>query len=620
MKNHSLILSLALAIVPCMVHAGQSTSHLLFKQDATLVTFTTDGGSILERSEIVKALDTAGASMLSRLTIPYNATYQSVTLDGASVVGPNEGMRLVEKDQIQALPDPAAQGAPYYQGVKVMEVRFGAVPVGATVAVRFKLTSTKPWLAGAPSFVAASDRSNPVEALTYTIKAPSTLKLHVHTNALTGGHRQEDGNDVWTYTAARVPPLVNVASAAERLAKSPYIVVSSASPDRLAQGYAGRILAAERPSLELQHLADTIGGDSILPATLMRRDYDWIKAHVRLVKVPLAQSNLAPRFADDILNSGYGTAEDRVILLQALLKAKLIPSDVVAVPTLPIAVGGVPAVMPGLNDQLMLSVDGGKLPLDIGDPALALGQFDGDDRGKLGLRMSPEGMAQTFRVPAAQVIPGATVATSIFVQADGSMDGEATMSGYGDSAIAARKAAGGDSPMAFRRAVTHGAPAGALVSIDHMDDPSTPANAFTTRGRYTIGNQHPLTGAYVMAVPRIFTGVTPLDDFAKPGGRGLCQEASRMEDTSISWKEPVDVAPPKDVSVNLPDGMGSYKATYVYETGPQTLRVIRELTLGANPVTCSRVQQQEMAQLAEVVRQDLAGEIQVNQTAPVKAK
>ena len=616
----TLAASLVLALAASPVMASGVTSHLLVKRDDVHVRFNAAGGSTVERIEIVKAMDAVGARMLARLTIPYNASREHVAIHGASVVFPDKDMRLIPNDAITTKAWPGTEGSPSYQDAKRLEVEFGEMPVGSQVAVQYSISADQPWLAGDPGFFAMASRADALQEVSYTITAPASLHLDIHANALTGGQTGRGAMDTWSYHAAKLPPLFDVASRSELMSKSPYVVVAGAPPAAAAGDYLGRIAGAEHVSLELQHLADVLGKGTILPATLMARDYAWIDAHVRLVRVPLALAG-APRRAEDILLDRYGSAEDRVILLQALLKAKSVPSDVVLLPTLPATWAGLPMAIPSFNNRLMLTVDGGRLPLDIGSPVVGLGSFDASDRGKFGLRVAPHGGTLPLQVPpTTDGTSAATVATNVIVQASGALDGAATVTSYGELAAVARGRALELDPLSLRHAVAPYAPGATQLGVTHLDDPHVDANRFVLVGHYSIPGYHPLLGTYRMPVPRVITGFSPMDDFARQDGAGLCQRTARAETTAIHWAMPAIVDAPKDVVMRLAGGLGQYRATYVYDEATRTLHVQRSLRLGANPIECDSQQQRALAKLAEKVRADLAASIEVTQLTPTVAK
>lgn len=614
----SFAVAVLLLLCLCGTEASAGEPHVLVISNQVVETIHIDGSSTTDRTEIVRALDRVGVGMLSRLTIPYDADRQHVTVESASFVLPDESMHLVPANDIRTLPWPTTNQAPYYASARRTVVDFVGLQPGAVVTTHFRITSAHPWLSHTISFFSINPRTAGLGNIDYRITAPAALHLHVRANQMQGGEQAVGDQDVWQFHASELPPLVNVATTSELLAKSPYVMVSSdAGPTAVALAYLHRVRPAEHVTLELQHLADTLGGDSIVPTTLMRRYYAYINNHVRLVDIPLGLSDAWPRPAQTILLSGYGTAEDRVVLLQTLMKAKNLTSDVVLLPSLPVFWDSALPVVPDFFDRVLLTVRGGTEVMDIGQPVLAIGETDPTDRGKFGIRIGPMGGVIPIQIPGtSRRIPTATVSTNIVVQGSGALDGAATMASYEGLAATAREVVYDSDPMTLRERLAPRAPTSAQLSIEHVDSPMVPASRFVMTGTYTVPHYHPLTGDYVMPVPRVFTGLSPMDAFAAGGSAGLCERTSREEDTSIHWATPVAVIAPNDVHASVDGGLGQYTATYTYDDVSRTLRVTRHVTLRADPLDCDPVQHAAIAELAATVRKDLDATIRVSPVAP----
>lgn len=593
---------------------ASDSAHVLVTSDSVDIHVNTDGSSTVEQTEIMKALDATGARMLATLTIPYNRERQSVEVLGASVVQPDESMQEVPPSGITSERWPSTEGAPAYQAASRQVVRFPALVPGSVVAAHFRVISHRPLLPGQYGFFRVQPRTMAIESVTYTLTAPASMHLQVKANQLLGTVTHQGQFDRWTYSATKLPPLVNVASTSEMLAKSPYFMVSqSADPRAVAAAYLRRIKPAENITLELQDLADVLGQQAVEPRNLLDAYYAWINDHIKLVSVPLGLANDRPRKAEDILWSRYGSVEDRIILLQALMQAKALSTDLVFVPSLPVHWSDALPVAPDFYDRLLLTVDRGQTVLDIGNPVLALGQYDPTDRAKFGFRVGPDGGEAPLQIPGQEVAAAeSSVSTSIDVDQDGSIRGTAAIAGYGDLAAAARYEAYAQAPGDFRTEISRYAPRSANIIVDAMDNPLVPAHQFQIRARFAVPGYHPLTGDYHMPVPRILSGVSPMDDFARQTGAGLCQRTWRAESTTIHWVAPISLREiPRNVDLDVGAGLGRYTATYVFDGPAQTLHIKRQVTLRANPSECDPQQQAQLARLANVVRQDLGSQLSV---------
>ncbi|MEY2117226.1 DUF3857 domain-containing protein [Rhodanobacter sp. FW106-PBR-R2A-1-13] len=606
---------LAATFLPLAI-AGPADPHIMVVMDRTSVQVTASGAMTVDRTEIMKALDASGARMLATLAIPFNASRQSVEVLGASVVMPDETMREVSREDIHTAPWPSSVPASAYADAKRTEIRFSGLQPGSVVSAHFVLHSTEPFLPGQVGYFQIVSRASAIQEMHVDVRAPAELRLNVRANDMRVRHGFAGSDETWVLTTDKVPPLINVATTSSLLAKSPFVAIGrTADAQEVGAAYLRRILPAERVTLELQQLADSIGEDSIDPEALMHRYYAWINAHIALVTVPLGLGNTAPRLAQDVLLSRYGTAEDRVILLQALMRAKALSSDLVFVPSLPVTWAGQLPVVPDYADRVLLTVHNGQHVLDIANPVLALGEFDPEDRGKFGFRVGPDGGVAPIQIPGqAEAHSNAAVASRLVMQADGSLDGTATIAAYGDMAATARHDAYANDPLALRARLAPHAPAGTNLSIVHTDDPMQPSDKFVINSTFTVPAYH-AAGAYRMPVPRVVSGTRPMDAFADQQGPGLCQRTARSEDTEIKWVLPVVVDLPTNVDVDVGHGIGHYTATYIYDDANRTLHVQRSVRLFANPVECDPAQQAQFAKLADAVRADLAATLTVTPVA-----
>ncbi len=59
--------------------------------------------------------------------------------------------------------------------------------------------------------------------------------------------------------------------------------------------------------------------------------YDWVSAHVRYVALEFGRGGIVPHDADSVMSNGYGDCKDHAVLYAALLKARGIPAELVAI-------------------------------------------------------------------------------------------------------------------------------------------------------------------------------------------------------------------------------------------------------------------------------------------------
>ncbi|EQD79682.1 transglutaminase domain protein [mine drainage metagenome] len=598
--------------------AAAPAAHVMILQDQTRIDLKANG-QVVERREIrTQALDGMGARALKTLLIPYNDSREHARVIGASEILPGDSNSYRLPKITTEAPISTAQ-APAYSSQRVIAVAFGRLTKGAIVSAAYEVHTAAGIVPGAFGYFRVFDRTQPIRNASVSIRAPASVELYVQANDMKVVRKIEDGEQIITFNASHIASLVNVATPSERMEKSPFVAISTfPTAQDAVQAYARHLLKAEHVTLELQHLADRLAGQDIDPAGLMQRDYRWINDHIRLINVPMNLENAAPRKAQDILLSGYGSQQDRVVLLQALMRAKDIPTDLVLVPSLPVY--WKPAVQPlsAFLGRVLLSANDGRDTLDIGNPLVAMGTIDPMDAGKFGYSVGPDGGVLVTHTPFSPVANMAdAVSSRLTIQSDGALIGTSVVADYGALATLSRQDFLYRSPSWLRAKITR--EAGDLagdVAITHYSDLMSHENRFTYVGTVTAPRFATPGSTFSIPVPRPMVSLSPLDDFVDGNGAGLCQRTVREERTVIEIPGARALRVPKNVNLRVGGGIGHYIATYRIGVGGHAVIVDRMLGLMADPADCDHDQQSVLEKLAQDVRHDMAARIMVTMPMP----
>ena len=528
-------------------------------------------------------------------------------------------------------------GAPAYQLAQVTRVQFPGVVEGSTVKLVYADRQAQPFVPGGVSLFEMVDRQLPIQEATVNITAPAFMNLRIQDNNMTGGLESaasQPGMRTWTFHAGNLPALTAVASESQRLAQSPWVLATSfAGAQQAAEAYLYRIRPSTAISLELQHIADTEGKGIIDPQQLMSTYYAWIAEHIRLIPLPLALANPVLRSAQDIYLSGYGTPEDRVVLLRALMMAKGINTDVVLVPSMPVYWKPMVAAIPAFYGKVLLTAPGRADVLDVGSQSVAVGEFAPSDRGKLGIKVSDGGMVAAFHVP--EPAPGQmadAVTTSATLNPDGSLTGMSTSTAYGDLAAAAAQSFKTESPLQLRSRITASAPAGAVVTLSgngaipgQPGDPIQGQQPYVFHAHFNVAGYAPdqTTGqpkgaatktvakpiGESLLVPRVVSALASLDEIARPGAP-LCQPGLHSETTALALPFSADdIKLPKDVKVGSATAPAQYMSSYT--KSDNVVYITRALSINVSPTRCSRSDEMAIQQAVGAMRQDLTQRIDV---------
>jgi transglutaminase-like putative cysteine protease len=108
----------------------------------------------------------------------------------------------------------------------------------------------------------------------------------------------------------------------------PRVFISS-EPDyaSFARDYAALVRPHARVTPRIRALAARVAGGVASPCEQARLLYEWVDTHVRYVALYLGNGALEPHDAETVLANGWGDCKDHVVLLQALLVARGIASE-----------------------------------------------------------------------------------------------------------------------------------------------------------------------------------------------------------------------------------------------------------------------------------------------------
>jgi len=278
--------------------------------------FETNGDSRKEVHALVKINSELGVRQFARLNFDYNRSFQSVEIPLVHITHASGGTADILPSAITDAPNPAVEKFPAYQDVRVKSVRILGLQPGDTLEYRVITTTTKPPLA--PDFCLdhSFDRSGVVSHEIFEIDLPSQ-RARVQPNPAIPAKIEkigegESARDMYSW---EIDPKV---LGTENPAKETHDIVLTT--------YTSWAEFKEKLSKMMPwSFATSVWADvekitgSREGQTSPRSLYNFVSHRIATVDLPFAQETVVKRTIEQILQSGYGTPEEKVRLLFALV-------------------------------------------------------------------------------------------------------------------------------------------------------------------------------------------------------------------------------------------------------------------------------------------------------------
>jgi transglutaminase-like putative cysteine protease len=332
---YGFIAALAAAAVPCAAaQAAAFEPNVTVLGDDIVYDVHADGTFTRVQTERFRLNTDQAVKKYAQVALPYSASLQDLAVEEAYTTT-KDGKRIdVAPDQIIVQQSRQSAGAPMFDDGKVKTVIFPGVEIGATLTLRARTTQHKALFPGQFSAIEYFANDNARQSSSVTVRAPSSLELHVDAIDMKGGGvaSGQPGTQQWQWTVENVPAHALELGSVSTIDHSPRVTMTT-FPDFAAVGAA--YLAGAQPKAavtpDIQALADSLTKGVTDPRAQAEILYDWVSTNIRYVLIWLDVGGVVPHDAGAILASKYGDCKDHVTLLEALLAAKGIRSSPVLV-------------------------------------------------------------------------------------------------------------------------------------------------------------------------------------------------------------------------------------------------------------------------------------------------
>ncbi|MGC2752071.1 MAG: DUF3857 domain-containing protein [Candidatus Acidiferrum sp.] len=282
----------------------------------THIRFESNGDSRKEVHARVKINDELGVRQFARLSFDFNRSFEQIEIPLVRITHASGGTADVLPSAITDQPNPVVANAPAYQDVRVKSVRILGLEPGDTLEYRVITTTSHAPLA--PDFWLdhTFDRSGVVAHEIFQVDAPaSRLRIRINQDTPTTIEKSGDGDSSrvsyrWDLKQDGLKPKAD-SEETEDLVLTTFSSWSQLSNRIAKTEYSGFSTLIYQKADEKGGPQHTIGSPESL--------YRLVSQKIVTIDLPLEVSLSVRRGAEQILDSGYGTSEEKARLLSILM-------------------------------------------------------------------------------------------------------------------------------------------------------------------------------------------------------------------------------------------------------------------------------------------------------------
>lgn len=289
----------------------------------TKIRFETNGDSRKEVHALVKINSELGVHQFAQLNFDFNRSFETVEIPMVHITHASGGTADILPSAVSDHPNPAAVNAPAYQDVRVKSVRILGLQPGDTLEYRVVRKVSHHPLAPDFWFEHSFDRSGVVQAEDFVLDLPATAKVQVNPSTPADSVEASEGDNGARNTLhwKRSQPPNSTAAQPEVNGKADITLSTLDDYGKLANKLTSLLYANEDPSAAVRAKADEAFASGKNQTERLRVLYDFVSQKIKTIDLPLGSTGYHARKPEEIMASGYATAEDKAALFAALARA-----------------------------------------------------------------------------------------------------------------------------------------------------------------------------------------------------------------------------------------------------------------------------------------------------------
>jgi hypothetical protein len=415
--------------------------------DLSDITVRPDGSTRTVTRQAVKILNKRGRDEEAEVKIPYNGTYEKVTILRARTIKPDG--TVVNADLSQVRDQTINEGEAMYTDARLKNFSMPAVDDGCIIDYEYVTDEKEPMIPGHFwtnwYFQGGFD---PVKLSRLTITAPKGMKLNtqLRNSAIKPTIKEQpDGKTVrYVWEDKDVEPLQLEPMMPEADRILPMLQVSTLpSWQTIAAWFDGLSKTQQKVTPEIKALVAEITAGKTTPEEKARAIFYYVEDKTRYVSISFGKSAFQPHASAEVCANQYGDCKDMTNLLITMLRE----GGIKAYPALLTAgsKANKSELLPNLRtfDHVicLAEINGKQYWLDATAQIIPWGDIPSADRGAQTLVVRDGGKGEWVTVPDGKPEDNRTTQTvKLALKPDGSATGTVTITGTGDTDLSMRAA------------------------------------------------------------------------------------------------------------------------------------------------------------------------------------
>jgi hypothetical protein len=328
----------------CLFAAPQKPSepadwYGLFEPDVVILdhevdVYVQDEQSWVRRDHVRQQILTyAGMKKNSEIQVDYTPPYEQVEILDATVIGTNGSVTTIEPQEINRMDAPWVGEAPRYPAAKTLVAGLPGVEPGSVVdyiveqrVQQADCFAVREVISGEYPVVRKTIRVHLPKAMQVRILAPdqgwglARQWVRGPESIIEQTRAEEDGMVTHTFSAHRVPPVVQENDLPPAYAFQPFVALTSGTWPHLARRIGGHLERAAREGTQAAALARDLVKHASADVDKVRIIRDYVTKNIALKGPKTTIYPIERAFgADMVLQAGYGCSADRAVVLHTML-------------------------------------------------------------------------------------------------------------------------------------------------------------------------------------------------------------------------------------------------------------------------------------------------------------